>query len=153
MLPHTPPLLHCLTNRVHTYLIGFSVIRGDYAHPTVPRNSPTKNKTKHTQQSFSTLPCKSTPIVAAKNTGAHLTHIWSRCSDPHLTSLHSSEPVNFTIPHPLLERANTRWLPSGACKQKKRSETSTCIRGIMPRSCVLSVRSGLCCGSFRAPAH
>lgn len=76
--------------------------------------------------------------AARESTATHLTHILSRCSDPHLTSQRlpsAAQPVNFTMLHGLCF-----WLPTlraEVVNNRERSEAgvSTCIRGRASHAC------------------
>lgn len=147
MLPHVPPLLPCLTNRLYACLIGFSVIRGDCINPHIKfTRVSSRASANNLRISICCVRGKNYINVVASCqlscscTGSRLTHIWSRCyvSTPHLAQrLHSSEPVNFTILHHSVRAEVVKQR-----RQQSQTEMSTCTQDGW--SC-LSARSGLCC--------
>lgn len=168
MLPHMPPLLHCLSTSC-IFNQTPSHPRRLYESIRATRFTPVCQKLDASQQTLNTFLSAAsaershTRIVSrsGESTATRLTHILSRCSDPHLTSQRlrsaAAEPVNFTVLHPFYFWLRLRSEPIEVVNNRETSKNrrSTCIQGrerVMPRSChVAAPRFVLC--SFRLLAY
>lgn len=122
MLPRVPPLLHCLTDRIHAYLIGSPVIQGNCRNPT-PLNTDVS-------------PHSIRWICAA----IQLTHIWSRCSRSASPCSSCSHQSPWTSPLFILSISGVPSVqPGGLLTNKRETRTSRCAQE--GRTC-LSVSSG-----------